>query len=610
MNGFGKILFVVATGRIQYVQTATETTVRYETGCRLMVETLMVFRAVMGTAGLALLGTAAWVDRTRETQALRPFVLFVGVVGALAVADALAAGDLTTLSVVWLTTFLAIPCAFTWFVVEYYGLSHLASPARKVAFLVPPAVALVGGTALIVSPEMAGSMAGGGPMAPSLPSLLGFAALAEQVGLYYAGGVMLAGVAILVGTVSDYEYLDRRLGVALSFVAVWPWLAYVLTPGVASRVAIDTIIGFNATGYTLSLAAVGFAVTRGGIFEAAPAAGTLGPETVLADLDDAVIVVDRDRRVVKLNETAADTFGADSEAVTSGPLAECVGAGLDTLRDSETVELAVPGGSRHFEASISPVRDRFDRQPGHAVVLTDVTRERVRSQRLSVLNRVLRHNLRNEMGNIIGRAELIADGDHEYSDPAESILTSADDLMSTSERARQVERMMAVTPTPDDEIPLADVAERVLGEYRSAYPDATLSVDIDESVTLSVNDRVLVAVLDNLVENALVHNDAPTPVVTVSARVTDDSVCLSVADNGPGIPEYERAVIEAGDEDSLEHGSGLGLWAVKWGVVRLGGDLSFEDREPDGTVVTLDLPAGTKPESEPAAPGVTEAGAD
>ena len=170
--------------------------------------------------------------------------------------------------------------------------------------------------------------------------------------------------------------------------------------------------------------------------------------------------------------------------------------------------------------------------------------------------------------------------------------------------------MMAVTPTPDDEIPLADVAERVLGEYRSAYPDATLSVDIDESVTLSVNDRVLVAVLDNLVENALVHNDAPTPVVTVSARVTDDSVCLSVADNGPGIPEYERAVIEAGDEDSLEHGSGLGLWAVKWGVVRLGGDLSFEDREPDGTVVTLDLPAETKPESEPAAPGVAEAGAD
>jgi len=464
-----------------------------------MVETLTVFRAAMGTAGLALLATAVWVDRRRETAALRPFVLFVGAVGTLAVADSLAAGNLTSLSVVWLTTFLAIPCAFTWFVVEYYGLPHLASPARKVAFLAPAAVALVGGTALIVGPEMAGSMAGGGPTAPALPSVLGFAALAEQVGLYYAGGVMLAGVALLVRTVAEYEYLDRRLAAVLSFVAVWPWLAYVLTPGIASRVALDSVIGLNATGYSLSLAAVGFAVTRGGIFDAAPAAGTLGPETVLAELDDA----------------AAETFGVDPAAVTAEPLSGVVGADLDALRDSESVELSVPEGTRHFEASVSPVSDRFDREPGHAVVLTDVTQERVRSQRLSVLNRVLRHNLRNGMTNIIGRAQLIADGEHEHADTAESILSSADDLMTASERARQIEEMMAAAPAFEGHVALADLAEHV-------------------------------------------------------------------------------------------HGSGLGLWAVKWGVVRLGGELAFRDREPHGTVVTIDLPRGDRPDA--AAPA--SAGAD
>jgi len=303
-----------------------------------MVETLQFFRAVMGVAGLALLGTAVWIDRTRETAALWPFVLFVGAVGTLAVADALAAGNITSLSVVWLTTFLAIPCMFTWFIVEYYGLPHLASPARKVAFLAPPAVALVGGTALIVSPEMSGSMAGGAPTAPALPSVLGFAALAEQIGLYYAGGVMLAGVALLARTVADFEYLDRRLAVVLSFVAVWPWLAYFVTPGLAGRVALETIIGMNATGYSLSLVAVGFAVTRGGIFDAAPAAGTLGPGTVLAEIDDAVIVVDSDHQVVKRNEAATDTFNLDADASSAASLSECIGADLDALRDTETVE--------------------------------------------------------------------------------------------------------------------------------------------------------------------------------------------------------------------------------------------------------------------------------
>jgi len=110
----------------------------------------------------------------------------------------------------------------------------------------------------------------------------------------------------------------------------------------------------------------------------------------------------------------------------------------------------------------------------------------------------------------------------------------------------------------------------------------------------------LAHVLDNLVENAVVHNDAPTPVVTVGARATDTGIEVSVADNGPGIPSTERAVVETGDEDALAHGSGLGLWAVKWGAVQLGGELAFEDRKPRGTVVMIAIPTETNAEPTPA----------
>jgi len=425
----------------------------------------------MFAAGVVLLGFAAWTDRNRDGPALRPFVLFVVAVGTLAVVDGLAAGTLWSLSIVWVTAFLAIPCAFTWFVVEYYGLPHLASSERKAAFVAPAVVGIVGGAALVLSPSASGSMAGGGPTTPAIPSLLGFAGLAEQAGIYYAGGVMLAGVALLARTVSNYEYLDGRLGVTLSFIAVWPWAAYFVTPGIAGDVPFEGIIGLTASGYVLSAGAVGFAVTRGGLFDAAPAAGTLGAETVLGELDDAVVVVDHDQRVVKLNAAAAETFGVDPDAVAAEPLSDAVGADLEALREPETVELTVPEGTRHFEASVSPVRDRYDRQPGHAVVITDVTRERLRSQRLAVLNRVLRHNLRNGMTNIMGRAEIIAEDDGEHANSAEMILTSADDLMSLGERARQVEKMMAVTPEID-EVGFADVAENVLDGYRTEYRGA------------------------------------------------------------------------------------------------------------------------------------------
>jgi signal transduction histidine kinase len=562
-----------------------------------MVETVLVARSVLLVAGVVLLGIAVWTNSNRTSPAMRSFVLFVGLLGTLAVADASAAGGLTSLSVVWLVTFLAIPCAFTWFVVEYYGLPHLVSTWRKGAYLTPALVGAVGGIVLILSPSASGSMAGGGVAAPPLPSPLGFAALAEQAGLYYAGGIMLAGVVLLVRTVSDYEYLDARLGIMLSFVAIWPWLAYFVTPGIVSSVSISSIIGLNATGYALSSGAVIFAISRGRLFDAAPAAGTLGDETVLADLDDAVLVVDHDERVVKLNQVAVETFGDEPAAATAEPLSRCVGTDLTTLRESETVELTVPEGTRHFAASVSPIRDRFDRQPGHAIVIADVTQERIRSQRLTVLNRVLRHNLRNRLSSIMGRAEIIAEGDNTYADSADAILTSADDLVSLSERARQVEEMLAHSPETETDVVLTDIAGRVLDAYRTEYPEAALSVDIDDSLTVSVDSRILRDVLDNLVENALVHNDAPTRVVTISARPADETVRLAVSDNGPGVPEGERAVIEAEDENPLEHGSGLGLWAVKWGIVRLGGELEIRANEPHGTVITIDLPAEPQAQS-------------
>jgi len=547
-------------------------------------------------AGLGMLGLAVWVHRRHEAPALRPFVLLVAVVGTLAFVDGLAAGNITTLSVVWVTAVMTIPLAFTWFVVEYYGLSYLASPVRKAAFVAPAVVGVVGGVALILSPIASGSMAGA-PSAPAVPAPLGFAALAEQVGIYYAGGTMLVGVGLLVSTARNYEHIDGRLGAVFSFVVAWPWLAYAVTPGIVTQVPVQGVVGMTAGGYVLSAAAVGFTVTRGGLFEAAPAAGTLGPETVLAELDDAVVVVDRDQRVVQMNGAALDTFGVEADAVSSELLEDCLGADLETLRTRETVELTVRDGTRQFEATVSPVRDRFDRQPGHAIVITDVTRERVRSQRLAVLNRVLRHNLRNRMTSIIGRAEIIADSDHKHADSAETILTSADELVTFSERAREIEEMMSVDPRVEGDVTLAPLVEEVLEPYREEYPDASLSVDIDDSLSVSVDRRILSSVLDNLVENALAHNDAPTRVVTVSARAADDGTGtrLSVADNGPGIPEHERAVIETGDESPLDHGSGLGLWTVKWGLVRLGGEVEFGDNNPRGTVVTVSLPSVADP---------------
>ncbi|MFB6132899.1 MAG: sensor histidine kinase [Halanaeroarchaeum sp.] len=117
--------------------------------------------------------------------------------------------------------------------------------------------------------------------------------------------------------------------------------------------------------------------------------------------------------------------------------------------------------------------------------------------------------------------------------------------------------------------------------------DISLSVSTGETIDCKESTRTAIA---ELLDNAVEHNDRPHPSVDVGMDVTDDSVAVMVADDGPGIPEHERAVLREGEETPLVHGSGLGLWLVYWIVTMNGGRLEIEDNEPRGTVVRLVLP--------------------
>ena len=131
------------------------------------------------------------------------------------------------------------------------------------------------------------------------------------------------------------------------------------------------------------------------------------------------------------------------------------------------------------------------------------------------------------------------------------------------------------------------VLEAVADNHRDRYPAATITVDALPDLEVCAGLEVERAV-DELVSNALEHGPEGTTVI-IAARPDADCVEVTVADDGPGIPPLEAAVVEAGRETSLEHGRGLGLWLVNWIVTRYGG--SFQIQPDDGTVATLTLPA-------------------
>ncbi|WP_115862414.1 sensor histidine kinase [Halorussus litoreus] len=230
-----------------------------------------------------------------------------------------------------------------------------------------------------------------------------------------------------------------------------------------------------------------------------------------------------------------------------------------------------------------------------ATALSDREAELEESQqRLQVFNRVLRHNLRNDLTVVVNYAEFVAEqsDDPAICDAAEKIASHGWDLVHTSEKASRIENSMRDEepgPTPVD---VSAVATEAAAEVRSSFPDADVSTDCPDGLYGRAIPAFPAAV-ENLCENGVEHNDNAEPTVSVSVdTVVEDGeewIRIAVADDGPGIPAHERTVLTEGEETDLEHGSGLGLWLVHWVVERSGGRLSFTENEPRGSIVRIDL---------------------
>ncbi|MFC6904377.1 histidine kinase N-terminal 7TM domain-containing protein [Halalkalicoccus tibetensis] len=380
------------------------------------------------------------------------------------------------------------------------------------------------------------------------------------------------------------SFLYRSQAAALLVGAALPWLSHlVYLSGLTPWAGLDLM----AASFSGSGAVLLFALSRGKLLEANPSASRLASEFVVGGIDDGVVVVDSRGFVVDLNPAARGMLDAGTTDVVGRPASDVVPgydpgdppAGSDsevTIEDEET--------TRYVDVRVSILKDYHDRVVGRAVVLRDVTERRRHRQRLSVLHRILRHNLRNEMTVVRGHAVGIAD---DHRDHASAIEESATRVMDLSDKAAQIERMAEGSDEDPPAISLDSTIANTVESLRSEYPRTTFVVG--ELPAVACGSPAGTAI-HNLVENAAEHNTDDEPTVTVEAAVEGEAVRISVTDNGPGIPPVEREVLEAGGETPLRHGSGIGLWLVSWTVELLGGTIEFAENDPTGSVVTLRLP--------------------
>lgn len=399
----------------------------------------------------------------------------------------------------------------------------------------------------------------------------------------YSLVLTVAGLLLVARTALSNTDLYTDQSVALVVGSVMPVVGVVLTA------TGDVFVGStNATPLTLAVTGVGYgyALFRTDLLSSGPLLASTGREVAIDSLEEGFLILDGNDRVVDANDAAAAVLE------TTDPVGEPASVVFPDALPADGAVTQQAESGRLLRVSVTPIEDSV----GRAVTVRDVSERERRRERLGVLNRVLRHNLRNELMTIRGYAESLDDDETPIprEEAVDRIGSKLDDLDDLVENVRTLDRLLSVDETAEREPVqvgrvLEGVVERAVDDYDGEVAvEATF--DVAPTTAVETNERILEAVLAEVVENALVHNDTETPTLETRVTGTDDAVGLVVADDGPGIPEQDRRAVTTGEESPLEHGSRLGLWVVRWGTRYLGGEFRIESRDGRGTRVTVDLP--------------------
>jgi PAS domain S-box-containing protein len=320
-------------------------------------------------------------------------------------------------------------------------------------------------------------------------------------------------------------------------------------------------------------------------------------ETIIDTLPDVFYVLDPDGNLVRWNDQMEAVTGYTTEELESmhalelippedqGLIAESVQSVLerDEIKTPRSALVTKQGDRIPHEFSGQRLTDSNGDTIGLVGIGRDITAEQLREQRLTVLSRVLRHNVRNRISVVLGQAAYIAEStdDETLVECAELVESAAEALTETSERARRVETLLRDTPTRQ-RVDLVDCIDR--GLDAAAVPTDAVALDRSDSAPVVATETVAVAVTE-LVENAFEHVAEPT--VEVRIEREGDEIGVIVADDGPGLPEHERAVLADGTETPLKHSTGLGLWLVNWIVTAAGGHTAVQEHESGTTIAVL-----------------------
>jgi two-component system NtrC family sensor kinase len=325
-------------------------------------------------------------------------------------------------------------------------------------------------------------------------------------------------------------------------------------------------------------------------------------ETLLTGVEDGVIVIDQEGRVLLINRTAREAFGiSGGQDAGARPLG-------DIIQHVELLEMADekrPTAPYRAELTLEDGRvmnTQFTPIPevGLIVIMQDITHlkelDRIKSDFVSTVS----HDLRSPLTAILGYVELlervgpINDMQREFIRRVEISVQNITALISD---LLDLGRIEAGFDSRKEMVPLSPLVRFSLEglPIRAAEKSQDLIIEIPADLPSVLGNPVrLRQMIANLVGNALKYTQAGGK-IWVRGHTKADQVILEIADNGPGIPAADQPYIfdkffRASNTPESTPGTGLGLAIVKSIAENHQGRIWAESVPGQGTTFTIVLP--------------------
>lgn len=326
-------------------------------------------------------------------------------------------------------------------------------------------------------------------------------------------------------------------------------------------------------------------------------------ETVTKGMAEGIILLNRKMDILGINTAASRLFHTTSICIGKSILSVNRSLDIQSLlvkaECGKHSEMLMELDGRKYQLTASPVYSD-GLVSGIVLLLLDVTEKENAEQMRREFTANVSHELKTPLHTIAGSAELLAGGMVKEADQADFYNRIHSEAQRMIRLVEDIIRLSHLDEGADDmkqeEVDLYKLAEDTVQALSAEAEDADITMTLDgESAMFTGIPQLLQSILYNLCDNAIKYNRQYGS-ITISVKNLVDSVVLSVADTGIGIPaEHQERIFERFyrvDKSRSKElgGTGLGLSIVKHAAKHHHADIDLHSIVDGGTTVTISFP--------------------